>query len=52
MRVKERIMNQQLQYAYQPEPLPWWCQLGWQLLIMAAVDVAVTLLLHVIPAIL
>jgi hypothetical protein len=43
-------MNQQLQYAYQPEPLPWWCQLGWQLAIMAAVDVAVTLLLHVIPA--
>jgi hypothetical protein len=32
------------------QPLPWWCTLPWQLLIMAAVDVAVTLLLHVIPA--
>jgi hypothetical protein len=36
--------------SYQPEPLPWWCQLGWQFAIMAAVDLGVTLLLHVIPA--
>ena len=33
------------------QPLPWWCQLGWQLLIMAAVDVAVTLLLYSVPAV-
>ena len=33
------------------QPLPWWCQVGWHLAIMAAVDVLVTLLLHVIPAI-
>ncbi len=33
------------------QPLPWWCQLGWQFAIMAAVDVLVALLLHVIPAI-
>ena len=33
------------------QPLPWWCQLGWQFAIMAAVDVLVALLLHVIPAV-
>ena len=43
-------MNQQLQYT-NPQPLPWWCQLVPQLLIMAAVDVLVTLLLHAIPAV-
>ncbi len=43
-------MHQQSAQTHQEAPLPWWCQLGWQLLIMAAVDVLVTLLLHVIPA--
>lgn len=42
-------MSQQQPQSYQ---LPWYCQLGWQFLIMAAVDVGVTLLLHVIPALL
>jgi len=45
---KEKPMQAQT-HLYQP--LPWWCQLGWQFAIMAAVDVLVALLLHVIPAI-
>jgi hypothetical protein len=33
------------------QPLPWWCQLGWQLAIMFAVDVLATVLLYNLPAI-
>lgn len=40
----------QYSQSYQ-QPLPWWCQFGWQLAIMAAVDIAVTLLLYALPAV-
>ena len=40
-----------MHYSQSYQPLPWWCQLGWQLLIMLAVDIAVTALLYSLPAV-